>query len=327
MAFAIRRASLWSAASRTVTRSSFVAPSPSRASMLGDPEAAVGEGGLERGGVHVARQAVGQDRAGVGRAGVGIDGQHVEGHVHGFAQHAVEVGGGEARVGERCRRSIGGHVRLDHARALRHPRECGRSEADGQRLGPGVGGHDAERAGERDQAGDRRPRRGFPVPPSRWAARTPITPVDLTSTRSGVVPSSAAAAAAMRRAFSRPRTGGHVADLAVHHHGPEPATPDRLPAQHHRRAREVVPGENGGRGSVHVGHEQGQVGGLRLEAAVPAGAAEPAGKYGLGVEVSLCMGLPVFARLPGGKLAAAARADLALAIVACPCYIESCGRT
>ena len=34
---------------------------------------------------------------------------------------------------------------------------------------------------------------------------TPITPVELTSTRSAVVPSSAAAAVAMRRAFSTPR--------------------------------------------------------------------------------------------------------------------------
>ncbi len=34
---------------------------------------------------------------------------------------------------------------------------------------------------------------------------TPITPVELTNTRSGAVPNSAAAATAIRRAFSTPR--------------------------------------------------------------------------------------------------------------------------
>ena len=110
---------------------------------------------------------------------------------------------------------------------------------------------------------------------------TPITPVELTSTRSGVVPSSRAAAAAMRRALlDALLTGGDVAHLAVRRRSRAAALPHRLAAEDDRRAGKLIAREHRRRVGVDVAREQREVLRRRLEPEVAAGAAEATGKDG-----------------------------------------------
>ena len=68
---------------------------------------------------------------------------------------------------------------------------------------------------------------------------------------------------------------------------------DRLAAQYHRRAGEMIPRKHGGGRTIVLAHEQREILGVGLQTGVGARAAESARKNGLGVERHLGRGWSV----------------------------------
>jgi hypothetical protein len=141
-----------------------------------------------------------RDRA-VVRRGVAVHRDAIEAVSHGAHERAAQQRRRDARVG-REEREHGREVRSDHARALGHPADlaadAASGEADRHLLGPRVGGHDRARGvgAVRRARGDARPRRSRRT--LSIGRRTPMTPVEATTTSS-------------RRSDGRARRARHLA--------------------------------------------------------------------------------------------------------------------
>ena len=250
---------------------------------LGHPHAAGDERCEERVLVHRTGEPVREDRAGVRRAGVGVHAQHVERSRRGGAQHPVERGGVEGRVGE----DVGEHrrhVRLDHAGAFGDPGDRRLTYARGERLGMRVRSHDPFGTHERI---------GLQVGRDAADADLDLLYGELHADHAGGAHEHALGAGAELGGGGRSHpsrileaTGarGDVAHLAVRHDRSERAPADRLPPEHDRRAGKVVAREDRGRGRVHLAHEHRQILRRGFEAHVPARAAKPTGEAGCLVE-------------------------------------------
>ncbi len=254
--------------------------------LLGQVGAKLGQRGLEGSWIHGASQPVGQDQHGVVGAGVAVDADGVEAAVDGAAQGSLQRRRLDGRVG-RHHRQHGGHVGMDHSRALGQAQQAGWPSLSRRQLGLGVGGHNGLRGQSSSflaLAGLRpRQRAGFTNP------RLHLVHRQREADHAGGHDQRRAGRQAQRGLGQRGHAGrvNHplLAGAGVgvarvdHHraHGRRVGLQGRAIIQH-RRGRETVLGEDAGRAARRIADDQGQIQraaaigrGLGLEAARDAG--------------------------------------------------------